>query len=299
MKLDDPITGREPGVIFAEVKLVTSTYQPKFIFALLENIFADVVRLFNGDYPGYRACNTLYHDLDHTLDCFLAMARLLHGAALNAVPLSAKDVELGLIAALMHDTGYIQQAQDREGTGGKYTLFHIDRSIAFMEHYFGQNGFKREDLSHCCNFLKCTGLNVKIGDIDFPSPEHETIGKILGAADLLGQMADSSYLEKLPFLYQEFAEGGVPGFQDELDLLKKTPAFWEFTQQRLAGELGGVADYGRDHFRQRWGIDRNLYVEALEANISYLQFVLNNCASDYRHYLNRRALIQFVRQKAV
>lgn len=40
-------------------------------------------------------------------------------------------------------------------------------------------------------------------------------------------MADRAYLAKLIYLYHEFREGGVAGYESELDLLKKTPTFTE------------------------------------------------------------------------
>ena len=100
-----------------------------------------MVKLFRGNYPGYQKCNTWYHDLKHTTDCLLAMARLLHGASLNGLPLPDRDVVLGLTAALFHDTGYIQAEDDLEGTGAKYTLVHVERSVAFMEKYFARPAF--------------------------------------------------------------------------------------------------------------------------------------------------------------
>jgi hypothetical protein len=118
----------------------------------------------------------------------------------------------------------------------------------------------------------------------------------LGTADLLGQMADRTYLERLPFLYHEFKEGGVPGFADELDLLQKTPAFWEFTQKRLAGELGGLDRLMRDHFRVRWGIDQDMDRETVERNIAYLQFILVNHGDDYQRYLRRDGLIKIFQE---
>jgi hypothetical protein len=41
--------------------------------------FHDFERLFNGNYPGYLGCDTTYHDVQHTLDMTLALARLLVG----------------------------------------------------------------------------------------------------------------------------------------------------------------------------------------------------------------------------
>ena len=93
--------------------------------------------------------------------------------------------------------------------------------------------FPSEDLQICSNLLRCTGLDVKIAEIKFQTREHEILGKILGTADLIGQMANEHYLEKLPFLYNEFKEGGVQCYKDEFDLLKKTPAFWEMVKERF------------------------------------------------------------------
>ena len=196
------------------------------------------------------------------------------------------DVALGLIAALLHDTGYIQTADDEDGTGAKYTLVHVERSIEFLKLYFARHGYSSEDFLFCKNCLKCTGLEVKIGELAFISLNNKTLAQMLGTADLMGQMADRTYLERLPFLYHEFKEGGVPGYADELDLMKKTPAFWEFTQKRLAGELGGVDRSMRDHFRVRWGIDKDMNREAVERNISYLQFLSSRLVPDI--YDNRR-----------
>jgi len=41
--------------------------------------FYDFERLFTGRFPGYKGCDTTYHDLQHTLDMTLAVARLIAG----------------------------------------------------------------------------------------------------------------------------------------------------------------------------------------------------------------------------
>jgi hypothetical protein len=126
----------------------------------------------------------------------------------------------------------------------------------------------------CSNLLNCTGIDVKINEIEFQTREHEILGKILGTADLIGQMSSEDYLRKLPALYREFKEGQVPGFEDELDLLRKTPDFWEVVKERLALELGQVDLYLRDHFRVCYGIDQDLHRQAIEENIQHLQLLL-------------------------
>jgi hypothetical protein len=289
-KFEDLVLMEDPHAVFEEVCRIIMALQARFDFTPLFKVFDDVVRLFAGEYPGYQKCNTRYHDLKHTTDCLLAMARLIHGASVHGLTFAERDVALGLIAALCHDTGYIQELDDLEGTGAKYTLVHIDRSIAFMEKYFADAGFSSRDLEYCKGCVRCTGLEVKIEAMRFESLPHRVLGCMLGTADLLGQMADRTYLERLPYLYLEFAEGNVPGFVSEFDLLEKTPAFWEFTQQRLAGVLGGVDRYMRDHFREWWGLDRDLNRETIENNIAYLKFILKNHASGYRRYLRRHRL---------
>jgi hypothetical protein len=268
----------------AEVKQIVLLMFPHFDFTQVQDVFDDVLRLFDGKYPGYRKCNTLYHDLNHTTDCLLVLTRLLHGAFVSGMPLKAPDVNLGLISAFMHDTGYLQSGEDLAGTGAKYTLTHIDRSIGFMKKYFMDHGYPLEDFPACRNFLKCTGLDVRIGEIAFQSREHEIIGKMLGTADLIGQMSDKNYLEKLPFLYHEFKEGGVPGFQDELDLFQKTPHFWEVVKRRFVMELGGVDGYLREHFRVLWGIDQDFYRLAIERNLESLQTFLERWSGDLPAY---------------
>ncbi len=42
-------------------------------------VFADIGRLYKGEFPGYHACETDYHDIQHILEVTLAMARLMDG----------------------------------------------------------------------------------------------------------------------------------------------------------------------------------------------------------------------------
>jgi len=277
-----------PEDIFAEVKTIISLLFPNFDFTLVSNTYQDIIKLFNGEYVGYQKCDTDYHNLRHTQECFLVVARLIHGAALNGKIFSEKGVTLGLISAILHDAGYIKTVKESGGTGGQFTVIHIDRSIKFMTKYLSQRGFTSDDIKFCKSCLKCTGLNVKISRIKFISGENELIGKILGTADLLGQMSDPYYLMKLPFLFNEFHEAGITLYVDEFDMIEKTPAFWEFTKKRFTNELGGMDRYLRDHFLVRWGIDRDLDREAIEKNIDHLNYILQHHRNDYRRLLQRR-----------
>jgi prepilin-type N-terminal cleavage/methylation domain-containing protein len=193
----------------------------------------------------------------------------------------------GAGVCLMHDTGFLQTMGDKAGTGAKYTPIHIVRSITFMGNYLDENRLNREEFKGYPDILRCTGFDTEIDRIHFDSPQIELLGKICGTADLLGQMANRAYLEKLLLLYREFQEGGVKGYGSELDLLRKTPGFWAMTKERFVTELGSVNEYMRSHFKARWNIDRDLYMEAIEKNINYLNYILKNHEEDYGEHLIR------------
>jgi len=287
MQLSRIIDMEDPDSVLDEVRAIVFIMFPDFGFDTVDRVFKDIVRLFRGMYPGYRRCTTQYHDLKHTTDAFLAMARLMHGAFMSGENLTKEQVDLVLVCALMHDTGYIQTIDDEVGTGAKYSRIDTRRSIVFMEKYIADSGLSKEDFKHYPNILICTDLDTKINKIRFESREIELLGKMLGTADLLGQMADRTYLEKLLFLFYEFREGGIMGYDSELDLLKKTIDFYAMTRKRFARELDNVNEYVRQHFKARWNLDRDLYMEAIEKNISYLKFLLKNHEKDYRDCLRR------------
>jgi hypothetical protein len=280
----------DPGAVFAEIKRIAEDMDPRFDFSLVGQTFLDVIRLFQGDLPGYRTCNTRYHDLRHTMLVLLAMARLMDGALLAHRQISEKGINIGLVSALMHDTGYIQTDDDTVGSGAKYTLVHIPRSIEFVRHYFAGNAYFNRDMTIFRDILNCTGVNTKIADIQFATPEIELIGKMLGTADLLGQMADRRYLEKLLYLFREFAEAGVKGFETEFDLLHNTLGFYDMTRQRFTVELSNVNRYMIRYFQTRLNIDSDLYAQSIETNMKYLSYLMSYHEQDYPQYLRRHGL---------
>jgi hypothetical protein len=278
---------KDHKAVFNEIRTITSLIFPQFDFTPFNRTYKSIVSLFHGKYPGYRKSNVDYHDFGHTLSVTLAVARLMHGAVEAGYSLTEKDLNMGLISGLMHDTGYIQQKDDSEGTGAKYTLIHIDRSINFLEQHYRNDPMFRNDLDSFREILKCTGLNTNISEIRFTNKTVELLGKTLGTADLLGQMADRHYVEKLLYLYYEFVEGGITTFTNQLDLLEKTQGFYQMTRKRFSEELGDVYRFARYHFRKRWGIDEDLYIKSIENNLEYLDYVITHHRHDYQNHLRR------------
>jgi hypothetical protein len=286
-QLADLLDLEDHDAVIGEIRLIASLAFPHFNYGTFDQAYGDIVRLFRGEYPGYRHSNVDYHDLSHTLAVTLAITRLMHGAIEASYPLTEKEFNIGLTCGLMHDTGYIQRSGDTEGTGAKYTLVHINRSVDFIVQYYQNEPMFHEELPFFNDILQCTGLNTKIEEIQFPNERIKLLGQMLGTADLLGQMADRHYLEKLLDLYYEFLEAGITAYTSQLDLLEKTRGFFQMTRKRFREELGDAYLYSRHHFRKRWNIDEDLYMNSIEKNLNYLDYLVTHRRDEYQAHLRR------------
>jgi hypothetical protein len=266
--LYDLVDESSPAETLAEIKNILLLIDPPPDPSPIEKIFEDIVLLFNGKFPGYKASNTKYHNLGHTCSTTLAAARLVHGLHVQGLVISPRLVLLCLIGAAFHDTGLIQTSDEVEGTGAQHTMGHEDRSIALMEKYLAEKGYSPEDIRDCGHMIKCTELFFPMGDIPFNSEKVLTMGKVVGTADLVAQMADKNYQEKLPLLFMEFQEAKVEGFETPLELFQKTEEFYrKVARKRMRNELEGISSAALYHFRERWKIDKNLYEDAIKYNI--------------------------------
>jgi hypothetical protein len=54
-------------------------FYPGMPLRVLRQAFEDFDNLFRGRMPGYLGCDTVYHDIQHTLDMTLALGRLIEG----------------------------------------------------------------------------------------------------------------------------------------------------------------------------------------------------------------------------
>jgi hypothetical protein len=272
-KLYDLIDMNDPDAIMEEVQTIAVLVSPAIDFAPINSAYQDILRLFAGRFPGYQGCNTAYHDIFHTLDVLLASLRLVHGVATTGTAFHAREISQIFLTALMHDTGYIQRQSESSGTGAQYTAIHVERSIDFISSYFS-NGLKTKvDLEAMVQILRCTGLTVRIDAIAFKSEGTRLLGFVLGTADLLGQMSDRYYAEKLPILYEEFQEAGIPGFSSDFDLIQKTSGFYAMATERFANTLGGMNCFMKNHFLARWNIDCDLYALSIERNLEFLKSI--------------------------
>jgi hypothetical protein len=274
-----------PEILLKEVLEILDSISPAFDKASIRLVCETVGKLYSGQMPGYRACNTGYHDLQHANNTLLAMARLIHGAVIEGIDLSEGDIVSGLVAAILHDVGYIQEASDNKGTGAKHKATHEQRSKDFLSRHGREFGLSTRQITDGRAIIACTDMALDISAVSFSSENIELLGKMLGTADLLAQLGDPAYLEKLPALYKECQEAGTNEYRDELDIIQKAPAFYDIAEKRLQTTLDSTYRFMTSHFEHRWGQRRNIYQEIIDSQKDYLIKVLRIPDSDPRDHL--------------
>lgn len=275
----DPVDTRDPLAVEGEVGATHAALFPDGDRAFVPRAFAWAARCFRGEDRDYQPIDVLYHDFEHTLQGALCLTRLLRGRhRAGAEPvLTVEAFELGVLAILFHDTGYLKRRDDREGTGAKYTSVHVRRSADFAQAFLGAKGFAETDVRAVQNMICCTGLGAELAQIRFQNELERTLGHALATADLLGQMAARDYIEKLPELYAEFVEAAryatgdvarLYAFDSAEALMRNTPAFWDaHVRPKLDRDFRAVYNFLNDPYPD----GPNAYVQRIEANLSRLR----------------------------
>ncbi|KAM3098687.1 metal-dependent phosphohydrolase [Phormidesmis sp. 146-35] len=185
-----------------------------------------------------------YHDLEHTVLVTLTGQGILQGKLQKDGNVSSQDWIHTIVALLCHDIGYVggicqsdrpQQALYSDGCGclvslpktatdASLTPFHVDRGKQFIDEAFSHEPLI--DLEILKNNLEMTR---------FPAPQDglhadiDTYPGLVRAADLIGQLSDPHYLEKLPALFKELQEVGSAdkmGYETSQDLQLAFPDFY-------------------------------------------------------------------------
>jgi hypothetical protein len=275
----------DPDAVRDAVLALFAARYPGASLAALHQAFDDVKALFAGRFPGYLPCDTPYHDLRHTLDMTLAMARLLDGhdrSAAAAERIGARRAILGVIVALLHDSGYMKRASEAHiENGAVFTKIHVSRSADFLTRYLPRLGYAGE-AGAAAKLVHFTGYEMDIDDILVHDPKDRLIGCLVGTADLLGQMSDRMYLEKCrEFLYPEFVWGHIARetladgreivrYASPDDLMLKTPGFYEYVARtRMQTKLGGVDRFAEAHFD-----GPSLYHSEIDRNMRFLKHAI-------------------------
>ena len=277
-----------PAAVRNAVQELYAETFPGMSFDKLWLAFYDFERLFTGRYPGYKGCDTTYHDMQHTLDMTLALARLVAGYERSVEPrdrLGPARAQMALITSLFHDSGYIRhKSRDSDfANGAEFTLYHVSRSADFLRRYLPELGLAK-DVGVSSMIVHFTGYELELDKIELDDPRDIICGHLIGTADMIAQMADRCYLEKCrDRLYNEFVVGGVavenakPGefmvrYESGEDLLRKTPTFYQqVMRDRLNSKFNRAYRYIEVLYE-----GQNPYIEAISSNITHLVRILES-----------------------
>lgn len=193
-----------------------------------------------------RSCDCPYHDLEHTLLVTDAGMEILRGRQLSRGDLSPSTWLQAVVALLFHDLGYLRGLlrDDRDGayvadasgnrvnpppgaTDAYLMPYHVTRGRMFvMERFAGDPVI---DGSMVGSYIEMTR---------FPVPDEsfyqqvDSVGALVRAADLIGQMADPNYPMKQARLFAELKETGEAGrlgYHNSSELRAHFPTFF-YTQ---------------------------------------------------------------------
>ncbi len=189
--------------------------------------------------------DALYHNVEHTIFVTLVGQELLRGKHIREGGVSCEDWLHFTIALLCHDIGYVKgvcRQDDNEkrlyATGiddtmvmlppgasdAALTPYHVDRGKLFISERFG--GHKLIDAEAIQVSMELTRFPVPAGE-----DHQDTKGYpgLVRASDLIGQLSDPRYLQKISALFYEFEETGTNkglGYNNPGDLRQGYPKFY-------------------------------------------------------------------------
>ncbi len=273
-----PVDTKNTSAVAGFVEATFAKMYPGASLQWLERVLRDMQDLFEGRHPDYAGIDIRYHDFEHTLQATLCLTLLLEGRHLARVEpaLTARQFELAVASALLHDAGYLRLRSDRGGTCAKYTYCHVLRSCAFAASYLPSLGASTNEIEAVLGAINCTGPTKEISRLHFRDPVDRIISCALATADYLGQMAAADYPDELAILYAEFTESDdyihVPVekrmFRSAPDLAARTPLFWQkFVRAKLESDFQALYRF----LARPIPSGPNAYIDAVERNIAIIE----------------------------
>jgi hypothetical protein len=253
--------------------------------ALCDDLVKFSLELFHGNTSRFQPCDTAFHDFDHTMHATAAVADLLGAHRHNPViaSLTQRDWELAIAAIVFHDTGYLKQRGDIDGSGAKYSSIHVGRSCFNAWDLLPGFGFANDELRQIQHAICATGISVRMEQIPFRDTREWLIGAIVATGDMLGQMAAEDYPERLAGLYLEFREAtafsrlkatGLAMYRSLLDLLSSTEKFYHgYVTQMLEQEWKGIYGVLDDSH------GNNRYIDRIRTNLARVNLMAGSLAT--------------------
>lgn len=184
-----------------------------------------------------------YHDMEHTILVTEVGQEILRAKLQVDGGITPQDWLHFVTSLLFHDIGYVRGVC-RADRGGRYVInldgdlttppvgatdayltpYHVDRGQIFVRERFADDSLL--DVEQLCRNIEHTRFPVPATNdyqevADFPG--------LVRAADLIGQLADPRYIQKLSKLFAEFNETGEAerlGYRNTAELRAAYPAFY-------------------------------------------------------------------------
>lgn len=202
--------------------------------------------------------DALYHNVEHTILVTLVGQEIMRGKHIREGGVSCEDWLHFHIALLCHDIGYVKgvcrldQTDLRMyatgigdgkiklplgATDASLTRYHVDRGKMFVSERFG--GHKLIDAERVKRNIELTRFPVPAAEdyqdtVNYPG--------LVRAADLIGQLSDPRYLQKVAALFYEFEETGqnqILGYRNPGDLRDGYPKFyWNVVYRYIKDAIG-------------------------------------------------------------
>ena len=202
-----------------------------------------------------------YHNMNHTIMVTAVGQEILRGKHLREGGVAPADWLHYILSLLCHDIGYVRGVL-REDSRNSYVINASGETIslpagasdASLTPYHVERGeiFVRERLGRCklddAREIDADVVAQNLEHTRFPVPEagdyQETndYPGLVRAADLIGQMADPSYMRKISALFREFEEIGAAealGYANAAELRDAYPPFyWKVVMPYIQDALG-------------------------------------------------------------
>lgn len=168
--------------------------------------------------------DALYHTVEHTIGVALVGQEILRGKHIREGGITCEDWLHFIISLVCSDIGYVKgvcrqdSIEHNHFDSGKGELihlsagatdaslapYHVDRSKLFVDERFsGHKLIVAEEIKRNIEYTRHLSYDV---------PEYQDTSGfpgLLRAADLIGQLSDPRYLNKLGALYYEYEETGL------------------------------------------------------------------------------------------
>jgi hypothetical protein len=228
--------------------------------------------------------DALYHNVEHTFLVTLVGRDILHGRILTE-RLEPDDYTHLLAACLLHDIGYVRGVLRGDG-GGRFVVdesgrtvtlergasdaalapYHVDRSKIFCQERLGYSPLI--DVERVTRAVEFTRFPTGQPSGDLPENRE---GRLVQAADFIGQLGDPLYLKKANALFYEFEEIGLNarcGYASPADLVERYPdLYWNHISPHLGEAIAhlNVTASGR-----RWIAGLHSHVFCAEHELSLM-----------------------------